>query len=318
VKVFLDLEGREAKKMTNSAIRGRIVILVVVVICAGATLAGLRAVAQARPAVPVQVPEAPAGGIDQSKMPDVVGIHLGMSPQEVLATMKPLYPENRTLQIGVVPGYAKFQYAPDPPWISEISAQADACGTNECADTMSVLFNGPPNKQGAVSIERGLRFQQGKQPTPDTVKAALVQKYGPDPFVVVSPSTMGWVYDEQGRPITPPNGKSLVRCAGNISQAPLGGPSPTNAALEYGLTGTQPLKPADVTQMMRDPCRVGVYVLADLNVAGQVVNSLDIKMSENSVSTRAAIAEQQYLDNVAAGQQQQQLNKAQQQGVPKF
>ena len=129
---------------------------------------------------------------------------------------------------------------------------------------------------------------------------------------------MGWVYDEQGQQIAPLNGKSLVRCAGNISTAWLGGPSPTNAALEYGLTGIYPLKPTDVTQMMRDPCRVGVYVLADLSVAGQVINSFGVKMSENSASTRAGIAQQQYLDTVAAGQQQQQLNKAQQQGVPKF
>jgi hypothetical protein len=315
VKVLLDLEDEENMKMSKSVTRRMTVILAAIFVAAG--LAGVRAAGQAGAAAPVQVPAAPAGGIDASKMPDVVGIHLGMTPQEVLTKMKPLYPASRDPGLGATPGYAKFGHAPDPPWIQEISAKADACGNNECADTVYAIFNGPPEKQGAVSIDRGINFPEGKRPTPDTVKAALIQKYGPNPFIL-NPALMGWVYDEQGRQITPPNGKSLVQCAGNISTAPIGGPSPTNAAPEYGITGSNPLKPADVTQMMRDPCRVGVYVIASLNVASQVVNSFDVKMSENSASTRAAIAEQQYLDNVAAGQQQQQLNKAQQQGVPKF
>ena len=266
---------------------------------------------------PGQVPSAPPSGLDPSKLPDVLGIHLGMSPQDALAKMKPLYPENHALGLGAVPGYVKFGHAPDSPWIQTISAKAEACGNDACGDTIFIIFNGPPEKQGAVGIERGIGFPEGQRPTPDAVKAALLQKYGSNPFVV-APNVMGWVYDEQGQPIAPPNGKSLVQCAGNISTAPAGGPSPTNAAPEYGLTGIYPLKPSDVTQMMRDPCRVGVYVLANLNAAGQVVNSFDVKMSENSASTRAAISEQQYLDTVAAGQQQQQLNKAQKQAVPKF
>jgi len=63
---------------------------------------------------------------------------------------------------------------------------------------------------------------------------------------------------------------------------------------------------------------VGVYVLAEIGGAGQTVQYLDIKISDNSEVTRDAIAEQQYLDMVAAGQQQDQLKKAQQQAAPKF
>ncbi len=40
-------------------------------------------------------------------------------------------------------------------------------------------------------------------------------------------------------------------------------------------------------------------------------NSFGVKMSKNSEATLDAIADQQYLDDVAAGQQQQQLKKAQ-------
>jgi hypothetical protein len=301
-------------KMSHSAMQKLGLMLGMAIVAV--SLGGTRAAAQAGGAAPVQVPAAPAGGIDASKMPDVIGIHLGMSPQEVIAIMKPQFPQGKQ-DIGVNPGYAKFGHAPNPPWIQTIIGHADKCGNNECADVVNVVFSGPPNKQSAVSIDRGLSFQQGKQPTPDTIKAALMQKYGANPLVI-TPVTMGWAFDEAGRPITPANGKALVQCAGNVSAAAIGGPSPTNAALEYGITGTQPLTAADVKDMLRNPCRVGVYVLANWNAAGPIVSGFTVKISENSEATRAAIAEQQYLDQVAAGQDQQQLNKAKQQAVPKL
>jgi hypothetical protein len=103
---------------------------------------------------------------------------------------------------------------------------------------------------------------------------------------------------------------------GTITSGAGGGPSPTNAALEYGITGTRPLTQADVNDLMRNSCQAGVYVLVSMNVSAQVVNSFTIKISENSKATRDRIAQQKYLDSVAAGQQQQQLNKAKQQAVP--
>jgi hypothetical protein len=67
---------------------------------------------------------------------------------------------------------------------------------------------------------------------------------------------------------------------------------------------------------MRDPCRVGVYVLATITVAGQVVTQLDVKVSENSADSRAVIASQKYVDSIAAGQHQQKMKNAQQQTAP--
>ena len=294
----------------------RIMMMIVAAILVTVSLAGLRAAAQAGRAA-VQVPAAPAGGIDASKMPDVVGIHLGMSPLDVIAKMKALFPVDRTHGLGLTPGWAKFGHAPDGPWLQTLQGKSDACGNNECEDLVSIVFNPPPTKQGAIGIERSISFQEGKRLTPDTMMDALIKKYGPNPFVP-TPGTIGWAYDEQGQPINPPNGKALVQCAGTVTSGAVGGPSPTNAAPEYGLTGTNPLKQSDVNDLMRNPCRVGVYVLVSMNISAQVVNSLDIKISDNSEATRDVIAEQQYLDSVGDNQQQQQLNKAQQQPPPKF
>jgi hypothetical protein len=302
--------------MSDSMIRRMRVTVTFAAIVIAASLPSHRAQAQAGRAMPVQVPAAPAGGIDSSKMPDVVGIHLGMPAQEVVDKLKPLFPSGIG-DHGLHPTYAKFGHAPGAAFISTLYGHEDNCGNNECAEFITVVFNTPPNKQIAVGIDRSLTFQEGKRPTPDTMMAALVKKYGPNPYVV-TPGTIGWAYDEQGQPITPPNGKALVQCAGTVTSGGAGGPTPTNAAPEYGLTGTNPLTQADVADLMRNPCRVGVYVLVSLNVSAQVVNSLDIKISDNSEATREVIAEQQYLDSVAVGQQQQQLNKAQQVAPPKF
>jgi hypothetical protein len=303
--------------MTDSMMRRMKTAVVMAAMFDVASMGGAGASAQAGRPVQVQVPVAPAGGIDAAKMPDVVGIHLGMAPQDVIAKMKVLFPSNPKLGLGLTPGYAKFGHAPGGPWLQTLNGKSDACGNNECADLIGVVFNGPPNKQGVTGIDRAISFPDGKRPTPDTIKASLLQKYGPNPFVV-TPVTMGWAYDERGQAIAPPNGKALVQCAGTVTSGAVGGATPASAAPEYGLTGTNPLKPADVADLMRNPCRVGVYVLVSLNAAGQMVNSMNIKISENSEATRDVIAQQQYLDSVAAGQQKQQLDNAQHQAVPTF
>ena len=297
--------------MSHSTPRRITVILAVLVVVV--SLTGQRALAQA-----VQVPAGPAGGIDPAKMPDVNGVHLGMPVQDVVDKLKPLFPPGIG-DHGLHPGYAKFGHAPGPAFVQTLYGHEDNCGNNECAEVVQVVFNTPPSKQVAVSIDRNIAFQSGKQPTPDIVKGALLKKYGPNPYLVTTqPLTLAWIYDEGGQIITPAKGKDLVRCAGTLSGGAAGGPTPTNSAPEYGLTGTQPLTPAFVADMMRNPCRVGVYVLAEIGGAGQTVQYLDIKISDNSEVTRDAIAEQQYLDMVAAGQQQDQLKKAQQQAAPKF
>ncbi len=287
--------------------------LIFAVIFLAASLAGLRATAQN-----AQIPVAPAGGIDPSKLPDIEGIHLGMSVPDAVARMKALFPGKGGSDLGVTVAYAHFLHTSDPAWQGAVAGNGDPCNKNNstCRDEISITFNAPPNKAVAVSIERNLLFQQGKQPTPDTVKAALIQKYGPNP-IILGPNALGWAFDEQGGPLNSPTMKTRVQCAGNVKAPIATGPSPTNATPEGGMFSTL-LTQADINQVMRDQCRVGVYVFANLGANAQIVQTLSIKMSENSEDTRDVFAEEQYLDHVAEAQNQQQLKKAQQQAAPKF
>ena len=58
-------------------------------------------------------PSAPAGTLDPSKLPDIVGIHLGDSVQEAHDKIKTLFPPTPQTQVLVY--YQKFQTTSDKP-----------------------------------------------------------------------------------------------------------------------------------------------------------------------------------------------------------
>src|SRR5580698_9327271 len=100
----------------------RSVSLVLAGLFVAASLAALTAVAETQGA---QVPAAPPGGLDSSKLPDVVGIHLGMTVPQAMAVMKAKYPANLTTLY-----YAKFKDAPNAPWIARATGKIMGTGLN--------------------------------------------------------------------------------------------------------------------------------------------------------------------------------------------
>jgi hypothetical protein len=254
-----------------------------------------------------QVPAAPVGGIDPSKLPDIEGIHLGMSFEDAYAKIQALFPSGPHTQVAVY--YAKFLHAPDKPWVGTITATYTPCGNNACNDEVTVRFNAPPNKQVVVMVERFTGFEQGKQPTADSMKATLRQDYGTELPENLVPSGMGWVFDEEGRPLSAATPKLQPKgCAGNIKAPQATGPSESNPTPLYYILPSMPLTSNAIDQLMVDPCRYYVNVYANLGLYGPgntLVSIVDIKISENAEDTRDAIAGQEYLDSIAAAQEQQ-------------
>jgi hypothetical protein len=266
----------------------------------------------ARPA-PAQIPAAPAGGINPSKLPDIQGIHLGMSPDDLLPKLKVLYPGTTFMTL------AKMAYvnAPDKPWVGGVVANLD-CRPNpsNCGpDQFRVIFSAPPSKQVAVYLSRELTFQAGKLPTQQTLIAALTQKYGPNPIITnpASPGILTWAFDEQGQPVAPTAPKNKVGCVTGTTLSPSQG-------IQSYAAGLLPFSQDDINRMVTMKCALGVYVVADLGagIGGGVVPAMTVKIVENSEDLRDAIAGQQYLDSVNNAQQQQKLKNAQQQGAPKL
>jgi hypothetical protein len=300
--------------MRHSAIRT--MQLIGAVILVAATFAGQRAAAQAVTTAPTPVPAAPAGGIDPSKLPDIQGIHLGMSAQEAEAKEQALYPQ-ASIQ------YAKFHNSTDPAWLSVTKGAIDPCvaaNRFSCKDVLNMQFSDPPNKQVVITMWRNVGFESGKYPTADNVKAALIQKYGPNP-ILVGPYIFGWAYDEQGKPLVLTNAAGLlkIQCAGQIMEPQGTGGNPAEANEGGGsITNGPPLTQAALDQMMRNTCRAGVFIYVSIFTSGQLATDLDVKMSENSEDTRDYIAMEQYLNNMADAQKQQQIKHDQGIAAPKL
>src|SRR5580698_2613647 len=88
-----------------------------------AILAGML-VAASVTSTPAQLPAVPAGGLNPAKLPDVVGIHLGMDVAQALAIVRAKYPATNTLF------YTKFKDTRDAPWISRVNGKLSGTGVN--------------------------------------------------------------------------------------------------------------------------------------------------------------------------------------------
>jgi len=257
--------------------------------------------------------QTPAAAVDASKLPDIEGIHLGMSVEQASAIMKTLFPPGTHTLTATA---SKFMNTSDKPWITSMTGSLSN-GCTGCSEQVFVRFSIPPNAQQVISIQRTIVFEAGKQPTMDATMAGLRQKYGqetsksvPDPV-----QSLAWFFNEQGHQL-PASPQFQPGCAGGVLRPPPGGdaghPNPVGFVV-----ATNPVTPSVIAAMMRDPCRSNVYLRVQLSPTGPaLVHILDMYMSENALDTRDMIAAQQYLDGVAAGQKQQQLKKAQQQGAP--
>jgi hypothetical protein len=159
-------------------------------------------VASSRP--PAPAPQAPQ--IDASKMPDIYGLHLGMTAQEAKAVLEKQFAQfHASVQsqpVGFGPGNRQ-------QGIYSFSANAGGVGGQ-----MAVDVTLPPNPQLVWHIVRS-----APQPNVNraVVLAALRQKYGKETYAVAFSAVPGktttddsvtmslvWLMDEQGRPLTIP------------------------------------------------------------------------------------------------------------------
>jgi len=277
----------------------------------------------------VQLPPAPPGGLDPSKLPDIVGIHIGTPTDKVIAQLNSLYPvvrNDRNTQIwgpggntGI--GTSSLKYAPtnDPPYVaSAMYARPfpDACPSspNGCqsSDEIRAIFSGPPEKV-LVRLERTASYGSGSPTTTANLKAALAQKYGPN-FTEDPPMTLNWAFDEQGKALPAP--RKPVSCRGIISQQ--GNLIPLTSYLGLIYTGTPPPLQQQLTPIMRGRCS---YILVQAQINGQPngpANVLTVIIQELPEDLRDAFAAEAYMQQAANAQSNQQLKNAQQQAAPKF
>lgn len=257
----------------------------------------------------VQVPPAPPGGLNFSKLPDVMGINLGMPVQQAVAMVKSKWPVG---QVKVF--YAKFPNSSDPPWITRVSARRPGTGLNSAnsVDDITVFFSAPPDPQVVVQISR-TSFM-----IPPTARGNLVtalrQKYGQELKQPQSGANMAWEFNELGQPV--PKMPMGYICTSFNQPAP-GAEASAGQAADVLLTPPF-VEPID-TQITRlaNMCKDAITVTTLVNPAqdpNQLLSTSTVVMIEHAEDLRDYIATVRYAQNSAASaadkQKQQQLKNA--------
>jgi hypothetical protein len=153
---------------------------------------------------PMMAATAPVAAVASAINVDIVGIRLGMSQDEVKRALQAHSPGMRVDETrGIVNNVAATDY------LSWIIARGSQRGSDGSGDAIGVHFPPPPNAHRAIFVERFTGFPANQYPLFETLKQALVKKYGPPSFA--SEGTMLWTFNAGGVQIVDNNVNA--RCA---------------------------------------------------------------------------------------------------------
>jgi hypothetical protein len=256
---------------------------------------------------------APSGGLDSSKLPDVVGVHLGMTVPQAMAIVKAKYPPNLTKLF-----YTKFKDAPDAPWVARAKGQIMGTGLNSAnvVDEITIFFSAPPNPQVVVRVDRSV--QMIPPTTIGNLEASLLQKYGTPLVQKTIHTNLSWEFDEQGK-ATPVPGSYI--CTSFNQPASAGDGSPGSVAdLQFGPPMGQPIE-GQIPRLV-NMCHDQITITTLLDPApanpNQLVSNLFVSMIDHAEDLRDFIATSKYGEAAAAAVADAAKKKLNQNAAPKL
>jgi hypothetical protein len=258
-----------------------------------------------------------------SKGPDILGLRVGMSPQEAYDTLKNIDPTHRVtvgqILIPAVLGNKAAVYGMSPESLS----------TGD--EMIAVSITLPPNPQQVWYVHRMLT--QKIHTTLDPIIASLRQKYGQESVPISGrPDTvMNWLFDEQGKPADPQTAAATMHNCGNSgltaistgNMPPPGQPPPAGVLPEVNaITAPMQVQISPILDPSKNPACQG-WVVVQAHASGGIVNgaysyNLDTTIIAYGIQKRSAVALSNVLNNASAQKDQQILNKAKQESVPKL
>lgn len=145
----------------------------------------------------------------EPRSPDILGMKLGMTPDEIKAALQA---SDLKFQIREIPMTLKD--LPGANWLGSISAIRH--GGDARSDEIRVDFPPPPHETRAVLITRLIQYAVNAGPLTREVESALVQKYGKERWVrdrynTSSELHSAWIDTPAGVRITDPK----TRCIKN-------------------------------------------------------------------------------------------------------
>lgn len=153
---------------------------------------------QVASASPPAAATAPSAAASAAPKIDIVGLRLGMSIDEVKRALQAHSPAMRVDETrGIVNNVAATDY------LSWVLARGPQRGSDGSGDAIGVHFPPPPNAHRAIFVERFTGFPANQYPLFDTLKQALVGKYGAPSFA--AEGVMLWTFNAAGAQIVDNN-----------------------------------------------------------------------------------------------------------------
>lgn len=253
----------------------------------------------------------------QASFLDIVGIKLGMTPEQAFAAIRAFNPKMR---INIVK--TELDVPGDPDGQDRIphyaTAQAENTGASGGSDVIIIQFTTPPNPPVVARISRGVVFPNGQPVLTSTLLDGLRKKYGQDN------NSMGgspvWLYG--------PDGKLLQRQLNNrerICSSVQPGPTtagyvPVSAIVldtvakenGYAVNGEPEITPACI------PFTAATATNINFSSPNAQNGGLSVGIESPALLYASYRSTQEWLQAKAEEVQQKQHNAAEQRTAPKF
>ena len=262
-----------------------------ILVIAVAMIAAITGSAQSRtPTAPPQ---------SASTLPDVVGIHPGISAQEAYNLLKARSPQAKI-------GIGQFRVAGVTDQPVPVSMSIGILNA-EPAEVITVWLTTPPSQQVVWAVGRQIEFEQNKQLLRSNVIAGLRQKYGPETDAQHS----YWAFDEQGRR-SYTAGQKDVNCAGRANWSLTVAPPQDSKYDSFTPLLYAPGPPT--------PCDSLVEVRATLDSprGPDYVVRVTVIVSDLALARRSQEAYQAFLANAGEAKNKEEIEKARQRKGPAF
>jgi hypothetical protein len=144
---------------------------------------------------------------------DIVGIKLGMTPEQATAAIKAFNPAYK-----IEPINARLTHPTNPGTFvrvpETIQAHTVNMDTNKGqVDAIIIFLTSPPNPPVVKKVNRYLGFPVGQPVTAGNLLDALRKKYGQESTGAGNGSNAVWIYDSNGKLITRPPTNPELNCA---------------------------------------------------------------------------------------------------------
>jgi|SoiMethySBSTD1v2_1073268.scaffolds.fasta_scaffold39738_4 hypothetical protein len=239
---------------------------------------------------------APVVALDSSKMPDVIGVRVGMTPQAALDALRKTYPNSRYNQTLV----DWWPAAPKP------SFGIDVTSAEVISPDAYVSLTAPPNPQ---VVWKMARYTRNLHVNRATLLAALREKYGKETGAYNTSSlpetndklmlNMYWLFDERGGRVPMPLSalNTLMACAGPLSA-------------QSNHQPTMPVDDTDLAQRFPSLCTTFVGIHVDLGSVEDIVDNTFTETLDVPLAFRTARAAKAWLQDIAEKKHQEELEKS--------